>query len=113
MADAWFSIFCIAERHQAVGLWLEDLLDRTAASGWWTRLWRLPQRKDHDRHSTVDCGPFHVGFGIVVTPDEETTHFAVSARARGYPIPFRHSLSATLTAIGSEPNGGLIRPMLP
>jgi hypothetical protein len=97
MADAWFSIFRVAERHETVGLWLEDLLDRDR------RIWLVDEALEASATERItigmrlfDSGPFHVGFGVAVTPDEETTHFAVSARARGYPIPFRHSLSATL-----------------
>jgi hypothetical protein len=97
MADAWFSIFCVAERHETAGLWLEDLLDKDR------RIWLVDEALEASATTGAtigmrlfDSGPFHVGFGIIVTPDEATTHFAVSARARGYPIPFRHSLSATL-----------------
>jgi hypothetical protein len=97
MADAWVSIFCVAERHETVGLWLEDQLDRDR------RIWLVDEALEASATERItigmrlfDSGPFHVGFGIAVTPDEETTHFAVSARALGYPIPFRHSLSATL-----------------
>ena len=39
---------------------------------------------------------FHAGFGIIVAPDQETTAFCVEARARGGPLPVRHSLAATL-----------------
>jgi hypothetical protein len=97
MADAWFSIFCVAEQHEMVGLWIEDLLDRDR------RIWLVDEALEASATTGATIGlrlfvsgPFHVCFGIIVTPDEATTHFAVSARARGYPIPFRHSLSATL-----------------
>ncbi len=43
-----------------------------------------------------DAGPFHAGFGIIVEPDDETLDFCLAAKARGAPLPFRHSLAATL-----------------
>src|SRR5215210_5177981 len=43
-----------------------------------------------------DAGPFHAGFGIIVAPDEETLDFCLGAKERGAPLPFRHSLAATL-----------------
>ncbi|HEY0418074.1 MAG TPA: hypothetical protein VGC80_01005 [Acetobacteraceae bacterium] len=43
-----------------------------------------------------DAGPFHTGFGIIVEPDDETLEFCLGAKERGAPLPFRHSLAATL-----------------
>jgi hypothetical protein len=43
-----------------------------------------------------DAGPFHAGFGVIVAPDDETLDFCLGAKARGAPLPFRHSLAATL-----------------
>jgi hypothetical protein len=43
-----------------------------------------------------DAGEFHVGFGIVVPSDEETTEFSVQGMMRNGRTPFRHSLAATL-----------------
>src|SRR5215210_7545745 len=43
-----------------------------------------------------DAGPFHAGFGIIVEPDDETLDFCLGAEERGAPLPFRHSLAATL-----------------
>ncbi|PPQ35595.1 hypothetical protein [Rhodopila globiformis] len=97
MARAWFSIFRVAGRHEAAGLWLEDLLDADR------RLWLMDKGLEASAEDgTVlamrlfDAGPFHAGFGIVAVPDETTTHFAVAARQRGNPLPFRQSLAATL-----------------
>ena len=42
------------------------------------------------------AGPFHPGFGIIVEPDDETLDFCLAAKERGAPLPFRHSLAATL-----------------
>ena len=53
-----------------------------------------------------DAGEFHVGFGIVVPSDEETTEFSVQGVTRNGRAPFRHSLAATLYAdslCGSAP----------
>jgi hypothetical protein len=43
MAGAWFSLFRAAGRHEAAGLWLEDMLAGAGASGSWTRPWRRPR----------------------------------------------------------------------
>ncbi len=97
MAGAWFSIFRVAERHEAAGLWLEDMLagDR--------RLWLVDEGLEASAPEGAilgmrlfDAGPFHAGFGIIVAPDEETLDFCWEAKARGGPLPFRHSLAATL-----------------
>jgi hypothetical protein len=97
MAGAWFSIFRVAGRHEAAGLWLEDLLagDR--------RLWLVDEALEASAPEGVilgmrlfDAGPFHAGFGVIVQPDEETIAFCLEAKARGGPMPFRHPLAATL-----------------
>ena len=97
MAGAWFSIFRVAGRHEAAGLWLEDMLagDR--------RLWLVDEalEKSAPEGATAgmrlfDAGPFHAGFGIIVEPDAETLDFCLGAKGRGAPLPFRHSLAATL-----------------
>jgi hypothetical protein len=97
MAGAWFSIFRVAGRHEAVGLWLEDMLagDR--------RLWLVDEALEASAHEGAilgmrlfDAGPFHAGFGIIVEPDDETLDFCLAAKERGAPLPFRHSLAATL-----------------
>ena len=43
-----------------------------------------------------DAGEFHVGFGIAVPSDDETTEFSVEGVARNGRTPFRHSLGVTL-----------------
>jgi hypothetical protein len=43
-----------------------------------------------------DSGEFHVGFGIAVPSDDETTEFSVEGVARNGRTPFRHSLAVTL-----------------
>jgi hypothetical protein len=97
MAGAWFSVFRVAGRHGAAGLWLEDMLagDR--------RLWLMDEALEASAPEGAiagmrlfGAGPFHAGFGIIVEPDAETLDFCLGAKARGAPLPFRHSLAATL-----------------
>jgi hypothetical protein len=97
MAGAWFSLFRAAGRHEAAGLWLEDML----AGG--RRLWLVDEALEASAPEGVilgmrlfDAGPFHAGFGVIAQPDEETIGFCLEAKARGGPMPFRHSLAATL-----------------
>ncbi len=97
MAGAWFSLFRVTGRHEAAGLWLEDLLEGDR------RLWIVDEALEASAPEGVilgmrlfDAGPFHAGFGIIVGPDEETLDFCLKAKARGGPLPFRHSLAATL-----------------
>lgn len=97
MAGAWFSVFRVAGRHEAAGLWLEDTLagDR--------RLWLVDEALEASAPEGAiagmrlfDVGPFHAGVGIIVEPDDETLDFCLAAKERGAPLPFRHSLAATL-----------------
>jgi hypothetical protein len=97
MTRAFFSMFRVAERHEAAGLWLEDLLDENR------RLWLVDKGLEASAPEgdvlgmrLFDAGPFHAGFGIIVAPDEDTIAFCVEAKARGGPLPVRHSLAATL-----------------
>ncbi|EIM24329.1 MULTISPECIES: hypothetical protein [Microvirga] len=102
MAGAWFSIFRVAERHEAAGLWLEDLLAGQR------RVWLVDEALEVSASEDAviglrlfDAGPFHAGFGIIVAPDAETLDFCLAAKERGEPLPFRHSLAATL--YGDQP----------
>jgi hypothetical protein len=97
MAGAWFCIFRVAGRHEAAGLWLEDMLEGDR------RLWLVDEALEASAPEGAvlgmrlfEAGPFHAGFGIIVAPDEETLGFCLEAKARGGPLPFRHSLAATL-----------------
>jgi hypothetical protein len=97
MAGAWFSIFRMAGPHEVAGLWLEDRLDGDR------RIWLMDKSLEARAEDGLeiamrlfDAGPFHAGFGIVVVPDEDTVGYAVEARTRGAPLPFRYSLAATL-----------------
>src|SRR5918911_3760940 len=76
MADAFFSIFRVAGRHETAGLWLEDLLEPGR------RLWLMDRSLEasasDDRVLAMrvfDAGPFHAGFGIVVPADDDTIQF--------------------------------------
>ena len=97
MVGARFSIFRVAERHEAAGLWLEDLLAGQH------RVWLVDEALEVSASEDAviglrlfDAGPFHAGFGIIVAPDAETLDFCLAATERGEPLPFRHSLAATL-----------------
>ena len=97
MAGSLFSIFRVAGRHEAAGLWLEDLLAGSR------RLWLVDEALEASAPEGAvlgmrlfDAGPFHAGFGIIVEPDDETLDFCLAAKARGAPLPFRRSLAATL-----------------
>jgi hypothetical protein len=97
MAGAWFSVFRVAGRHEAAGLWLEDLLAGKR------RIWLVDEALEASASDDAviglrlfDTGPFHAGFGIIVAPDAETLDFCLTAKERGEPLPFRHSLAATL-----------------
>ncbi len=97
MAGAWFSLFRLAGRHEVAGLWLEDML------GGNRRLWLMGESLEASAPDAMiigmrlfDAGSFHAGFGLIVEPDAETIEFCLQAKARGGPLPFRHSLAATL-----------------
>lgn len=97
MAGAAFSIFRCAGRHEAAGVWLEDLLDGDR------RLWMMDEALEASAPEGAtfgirlfDAGPFHAGFGVVAHPDEETVEMSVQMKATSGRTLFRHSLAATL-----------------
>ncbi|MGD0185241.1 MAG: hypothetical protein ABSC25_08315 [Roseiarcus sp.] len=97
MGQAFFSLFQCTSRQGLAGVWIEDLLDGNR------RLWLVDEGMEKSVPTgepfgmrLFDAGHFHVGFGIVVPSDEETTQFSVQAKAHGGRLPFRHSLAATL-----------------
>jgi hypothetical protein len=100
MAQARYSIFAYAERHEVGGVWLDDLLvdDQTI----WLMdeaLERSAKRIDGPFGMRVfDAGEFHAGFGIIVPADEDTFGHCVTAGRRGVASPFRHSIAATTYA---------------
>lgn len=114
MAGAWFSIFRSAGRHEAAGVWLEDLLDGNR------RLWMMDEGLQASAPESAtfgvrlfDAGPFHAGFGVIAQPDEETVETCVQMMASSGRTLFRHSLAATLygddlresLSIGAEQEG--------
>lgn len=107
MGRAFFSVFQHAGRHEAAGLWLEDLLEEDR------RLWLVDEALEASAPKGAvfgmrlfDAGPFHAGFGIVAPADELTVESCIEAKARGAELPVRHSLAATLY-------GDVVRPELP
>lgn len=97
MGGAVFSLFRCAGRHDAGGIWLQNLL----AGG--RPIWLMEEAlaTSATEGSVIgmrlfEAGPFHAGFGIVTQPDEETVELCVQAKADTGRLPFRHSLAATL-----------------
>jgi len=107
MGKAFFSLFRCTARHGISGVWLEDQLDRNRS------LWLMDEGIEASAPTRgafgmrlFDAGEFHVGFGIVVPSDEETTEFSVQGVTRNGRVPFRHSLAVTLygdSLCGSTP----------
>ncbi|MBX6375307.1 MAG: hypothetical protein IRZ13_13875 [Acetobacteraceae bacterium] len=67
---ARFSVFYVAARHKAAGVWLEDMLDGGR------RLWLVDEALEAQRRGlshlamrVFDAGPYHCGFGIVASLD--------------------------------------------
>ncbi|MFC7541402.1 hypothetical protein ACFQU2_20715 [Siccirubricoccus deserti] len=86
MAGARFSLFRVAGRHPAAGIWAEDLLAGDA------RLWLMDKGLEASAPEDAvfgmrlfDAGPFHAGFGIIVPVDEFTLSTARAAAERGTP----------------------------
>jgi hypothetical protein len=97
MGKTLFSVFRCTGRHGIAGVWLEDQLDRNRA------LWLMDEGMEASAPTKgalgmrlFDAGEFHVGFGIVVPSDEETTEFSIQGMTRNGRVPFRHSLAVTL-----------------
>jgi len=97
MGDAFFSLFRFSTRHEVAGVWLDDLLAGNRS------LWLMDESMEASAAThgafgmrVFDAGDFHVGFGIVVLCDDETTEFSVEGMTRNGRTPFRHSLAVTL-----------------
>ncbi len=97
MGDAFFSLLRCTARHEVAGVWLEDLLAGNR------KLWLMDEsmeaaalRDGAFGMRVFDAGEFHVGFGIAVPWDDETTEFTVQRMTRNGRTPFRHSLAVTL-----------------
>ena len=97
MGKAFFSLFRSTARHGTAGIWIDDLLDGNR------NLWLMDEAMEASVPTgetfgmrLFDAGAFHVGLGIAVPADEETTQFSVQAKTHGGRLPFRYSLAATL-----------------
>jgi hypothetical protein len=97
MANAFFSLFRCTARHEVAGVWLEDLLEGNR------RVWLMDESMESSASTNsafgmrvFAAGDFHVGFGIAVPSDDETTQFSVQGVTRNGRTPFRHSLALTL-----------------
>jgi len=107
MEKALFSLFRCTRPHGIAGVWLEDQLDRNRT------LWLMDEGMEASAPTKgafgmrlFDAGEFHVGFGIVVPSDEETTEFSIQGMTRNGRVPFQHSLAVTLygdSLCGSTP----------
>jgi hypothetical protein len=107
MGNAFFSLFRCTARHEVAGVCLEDLLDGDR------KIWLMDESMESSASTNgafgmrvFDAGDFHVGFGIAVPSDDETTEFSVQVMTRNGRTPFRHSLAVTLygdSLIGRAP----------
>ncbi|ACA16979.1 hypothetical protein M446_2536 [Methylobacterium sp. 4-46] len=104
LADAFFSIFRVAGRHEHSGVWVEDLLASRR------RLWLLDERVEASAPENLviavrvfDAGPSYAGVAIVVQPDEDMAAFCTAAAARCDRMPARHALAAGLYRDGILP----------
>jgi hypothetical protein len=95
-AKAFFSIFRRTGRHEIAGIWLEDLLDGDR------RLWLMGEGMELSTPTEgafgmrfLDAGEFHIGFGIVVFADAETTQFSIQGMTQNGLAPIRYSLAST------------------
>ncbi len=107
MGKAFFSLFRCTARHGIAGVWLDDLLDGNRS------LWLMDESLEESARTEgafgmriFDAGQFHVGFGVVVQSDEETTEFSIHGMTQNGRVPFRHSLAVMLY-------GGGLRGSLP
>jgi hypothetical protein len=78
MGKAFFSLFRCTARRGIAGVWLDDLLDSNRS------LWLMDESMEASAPiegafsmRLFDAGQFHVGFGIVVPSDDETTEFSI------------------------------------
>jgi hypothetical protein len=97
MGKAFFSLFRCTARHEIAGVRVDDLLDSNRS------LWLMDESMEASAPTEgafgmrlFDAGQFHVGFGIAVPSDDETTEFSIQGMTRNGRVPFRHSLAVTL-----------------
>ncbi|GGG46958.1 hypothetical protein GCM10010964_37880 [Caldovatus sediminis] len=96
---ARFSVFHIAARHRAAGLWLEDMLDGGR------RLWLVDEALETQRPGLThlamrifDAGPYHCGFGIVAALDAAQAAACVLEQQMTGEPPFGPRFAAALYA---------------
>jgi hypothetical protein len=96
---ARFSVFYIAARHKAAGVWLEDMLDGGR------RLWLMDEALEAQRRGLshlamriFDAGPFHCGFGIVAKLDTAVAAACMLQQQTSGEPPFGPRFAAALYA---------------
>jgi hypothetical protein len=110
MGKAFFSLFRRTARYEIAGVWLDDLLDGNRSLWLMDKSLEAPAPRERAFGMRIfDAGKFHVGFGIVVPSDEETTEFSIQGMTCNGRVPFRHSLAVTL--YGDRLRGSL--PLFP
>jgi hypothetical protein len=106
MGRGFFSIFRLAEKHETLGTWVEDILDNDR------RLWVVDLDVDEENPSHTafavrmfDAGPFHMTLSVITSISERMVNVFKRAHATGR-LPYRRSLPATihgLTHLGGAP----------
>jgi hypothetical protein len=110
---ARFSVFFIAARHKAAGVWLEDMLDDGR------RIWLMDEALEAQRSGlshlamrVFDAGPFHCGFGIVAALDTAVAAACMLEQQTTGEPPFGPRFAAALYAamLGTTPPERAARP---
>jgi len=96
MGQAVFSIFRLAEKHDTMGTWVEDVLDNGR------RIWLIGlDVPESDPSHTVfaarifDVGPFHAMLSVITSMSDRMVNVFKRAEATGR-RPYRRSLAATI-----------------
>jgi hypothetical protein len=96
MGRAVFSIFRLAEKHESMGTWVEDILDNDR------RIWLIdlgvPEPEpSHSYFATrvFDAGPFHAMLSVITSISDRMVNVFKTAEATGR-RPYRRSLAATI-----------------
>jgi hypothetical protein len=106
MGRGFFSIFRLAEKHEALGTWVEDILDNDK------RLWLADLDVDEKNPShtvfavrVFDAGPFHMTLTVIISISQRMANVLKRGHATGR-LPYRRTLPATiygLTHLGGAP----------
>jgi hypothetical protein len=96
MGCAVFSIFRLAEKHETMGTWVEDILDNDR------RIWLIdldvPEPQPSHSFFAVrifDAGPFHAMLSVITSMSDRVVNVFKTAEATGR-RPYRRSLAATI-----------------